>query len=106
MSALHNPLYTDVPSWVRLSETRQAVCIARKSRARTLVENPCTGKPYQVAQIDITTGKTIAIFPNCRAAGESIGGCRSNISKCCNGQVKTSGGYIWKKVVDIQGENI
>lgn len=101
----HNPLYPSVPWWIRLTETKQTIADARPSRAgQHRVKNPQTGHPYAVAQIDKDTGKVLKIFENCCTAALEVGGHRSNISKCVNGQVNTSGGYRWKKVSDLKNE--
>ncbi|MED1287338.1 HNH endonuclease [Bacillus mycoides] len=53
-------------------------------------------KRRQVAQIDSKTNNTIANFYSIREAKEKTG--ISTISHCCNGYIKTAGGFIWKYI--------
>lgn len=41
-------------------------------------------------------GKFIRHFKNSVEAGRMMGIDRNNINRCCNGHLKTAGGFIWK----------
>lgn len=49
----------------------------------------------EVGQYDKTTGKLLHIFPSIKDAALSVNVDRSCISRCCNGQKKSSRGYYW-----------
>lgn len=48
-----------------------------------------------VIQYDLNMN-IIAEYVGAREAGRKTGYNQSNITKCCNGKVKTAGGYIWR----------
>lgn len=43
-------------------------------------------------------GKLIATFPSAHAASKATGIFVTSICDACNGKLKTSGGYIWKRI--------
>ena len=49
----------------------------------------------KIIQYDIQ-GNRLNSFDSCKEASEYIGISRSNISRCCNGIIKTAKGFIWK----------
>ena len=56
-------------------------------------EEKSISKP--VSQFTIE-GEFIKTYPSIMVAGKQIGIDRNSITKCCNGKLKTAGGYIWK----------
>lgn len=48
----------------------------------------------QVAQLT-RKGELVKIWDSQKEASEVTGICQQNISKCCNGKLKTAGGYRW-----------
>lgn len=68
-------------------------------RWATYQENNSTGHKRSlhyrsVLQIDTKDGKILNKYPSVRSAQESTGA--THIGSCCQGNRKTSGGYIWK----------
>lgn len=57
-------------------------------------------KSKQVNQFDLT-GKFIKTFPSLCEVERQLGFSKTNISACCNGKRKTSNGYIWKYIEEI-----
>mmetsp|Transcript_14600 Transcript_14600/g.22006 ORF Transcript_14600/g.22006 Transcript_14600/m.22006 type:complete len:970 (+) Transcript_14600:113-3022(+) len=76
---LENPSHASFPSSPR--------SVKRRGRGRREVE-----------QIDLETGKVIAIYPSGVAAAAKIGGSQSSVSACCRGKTKQYGGYRWRFV--------
>lgn len=52
-----------------------------------------------VMQIDQQTNQVIKIYKSTVEAMKETGIDRTNISKVCNGKMKTAGGYIWKYIL-------
>ena len=50
----------------------------------------------QVQMFDKSTGELLATFPSTREARRVTGINHGNISSCCNGNLKSAGGYVWK----------
>ena len=50
----------------------------------------------QVQMFDKKTGEVLATFPSTREANRVTGIAQPNISACCNGKLKSAGGYIWR----------
>ena len=50
----------------------------------------------QVQMLDKSTGELLATFPSTHDAGRVTGINQGNISQCCRGKLKSTGGYIWK----------
>ena len=50
----------------------------------------------QVKQIEIKTNVVINVFGSIREAERITGVPHSNITKCCNNDYKSAGGYIWR----------
>ena len=50
----------------------------------------------EVLQIDEKTNEIIATYKSTIEAMQQTKVHRTNIARCCNGERKTSGGYIWK----------
>ena len=50
----------------------------------------------QVKMFDKKTGELLETFPSTREAERITGIYHSHISKCCNGKLKSAGGYIWR----------
>ena len=57
-------------------------------------ENNPKNKP--VVQIDPNTNKVVNTYCSAREASRQTGFNQGNISQCCNGKRKTTGGFIWK----------
>ena len=49
-----------------------------------------------VQMFDKSTGELLATFPSTKEAERVTGIYNSNISACCNGKLKSTGGYNWK----------
>lgn len=58
-----------------------------------------------VCSYDRNTGLFINEYASIKDAAEETGICASNISMCCNGHIKSAGGYIWsyiyQPIIDI-----
>lgn len=63
----------------------------RSARAR--INNPKISKPVLQLAKD---GKIVAEYPSTHEAERQTGIDSRHISKCCKGEYKTSGGYVWK----------
>ena len=50
----------------------------------------------QVQMLDKSTGELLATFPSTCEAERVTGIDQGSISKCCNGNRKSAGGYIWR----------
>ena len=50
----------------------------------------------KVQMFDKKTGELLATFPSLMEAVRVTGIHKSNISECCNGKLKSAGGYIWR----------
>ena len=59
-------------------------------------DNNIYSKARQVQMLNKQTGELLAIFPSTHEAERVTGIYHSHISKCCNGKLKSSGGYIWR----------
>lgn len=62
------------------------------------LSNAMTNHPYfskKVYQYD-KQGVLIATYPSTREAYRQTGIYHNNISNCCNGKLKSAGGYVWK----------
>lgn len=57
-------------------------------------ENNPKNKP--VVQIDPNTNEVVNTYCSAREASRQTGFSSGNISQCCNGKRKTTGGFIWK----------
>lgn len=53
-------------------------------------------KYIEVKQIVPISKKVIKLFNSIKEAEESINAIGTNISKCCNGKLRTYYGYIWE----------
>ena len=49
-----------------------------------------------VQMLDKSTGELLATFPSINEAWRVTGINHCNISLCCNGKLKSAGGYIWR----------
>ncbi len=58
------------------------------------------GKTYTVEQYSIN-GELVKVFDSVRHAAEETNISKESIKKVVNGRTKTAGGYIWKKVAEI-----
>ena len=66
--------------------------IKRMSEAK--INNPALSKKVQM--FDKSTGELLATFPSTHEAERVTGINQGNISKCCKGKYKSSGGYKWR----------
>ena len=57
----------------------------------------CVGEAKPVRCINIHSQEVFE-FESIREASRQIGVCQSNISRCCKGERKSAGGYIWRYV--------
>ena len=69
-------------------ETKKKMSEAKKG------ENNPKNKP--VVQIDPNTNEVVNTYCSAREASRQTGFNQGNISQCCNGKRKTTGGFIWK----------
>ena len=53
----------------------------------------------QVQMFDKSTGELLVTFPSTNEADRVTGINKGNISKCCLGKYKSSGGYIWRYAI-------
>lgn len=70
-------------------------CITDKHREQTRLLGLKSGK--KIAQKDML-GNIIKIFNSGREASLELGISQGNISMCCNGYRKSTGGYIWEYI--------
>lgn len=68
--------------------------LVRKNISQSQINNPKKSKA--ILQIDINTREVINEFPSIRGVERQLGIASTNISKCCNGKLKTAYGYIWR----------
>lgn len=66
-------------------------------------------KAKAVYQYDINSGLFVEEYSSIGEAAKSSGICASNICMCCNGHIKTAGGYIWSYekygIIDLPESN-
>ena len=65
-----------------------------KRIAEAQINDPKKSKPVQM--FDKTTGELLATFPSQSEASRVTGVAFQNISSCCNGKLKSTGGYVWR----------
>lgn len=65
-----------------------------KRIAEAQINDPKKSKPVQM--LDKTTGELLATFPSQSEASRVTGVAFQNISSCCNGKLKSTGGYVWR----------
>lgn len=59
-------------------------------------DNVIYSRARQVQMFDKKTGELLAIFPSTHEAGRVTGIANTQISACCLGKLKSTGGYVWK----------
>lgn len=62
----------------------------------TIADNVAYSVNKSVQMLDKSTGELLATFPSIIEAERVTGINQGNISKCCLGKRKSSGGYIWR----------
>lgn len=62
----------------------------------TQVDNNIYSNALQVKMFDKSSGELLATFPSAMEAGRVMGIAHQSICICCNGKLKSSGGYVWK----------
>lgn len=67
---------------------------AKMSKPKSAEHSAKSGKGHRKPVIQYLNGIEIARFPSIKAAKESTNA-NIDISKCCRGKLKTSGGYSW-----------
>jgi hypothetical protein len=77
----------------RNNDISNLVVVSRSEHAKIHADK--LDKSIAVIQCD-KSGNEIKKWKSARAACEELGLYPSNVSKCCNGTLKSSGGYIWK----------
>ena len=70
--------------------TKEEVILLNKSKK---------GRP--VAQLSLS-GELICVFDSAKEASLQINACYQSILRCCNGERKKTGGYIWKYYEDVE----
>ena len=72
---------------------------SKKKISKSMIgENNSNSKP--VVQIDPNTNEIINTYFGTREAARQTGFDYSNISKCCRGKLKTTGGFKWVYLSD------
>ena len=61
-------------------------------------DNVIYSQARQVQMFDKSTGELLATFPSLMEAVRVTGINQGNVSSCCNGKRKSSGGYIWRYI--------
>ena len=78
-------------------KTNNAVC---NLEWMSLTDNVAYSQPQwakrSVQMFDKKTGELLATFPSTHEAERITGIAQQNISKCCNGNRKSAGGYVWR----------
>ena len=67
-----------------------------KRVAEARLNHPAFSKKVQM--FDKSTGELLATFPSTREAERVTGINNSSISQCCNGKLKSAGGYVWRYI--------
>lgn len=75
-------------------ETRSK--ISKKKKMIPLSEEQKESLKKEVLQINKTTGEIIQQYCSISDASDQLSIHSSNISACCRGKLRTSGGYVWK----------
>lgn len=65
-----------------------------KRVAEANINHPSLSKKVQM--FDKKTSELLATFPSTMEAGRVTGIYHSSISSCCNGKLKSAGGYVWR----------
>ena len=90
---IQNPNNLDTVNHKDEDKTNNAACnLEWMSRA----DNKRYSANKSVQMFDKKTGELLATFPSTNEAERITGINHSHISKCCNGKLKSSGGYIWR----------
>lgn len=77
-------------------ENLEAITHIENIRHGTGIERMRANHHKRVEQYSLD-GTLIATYASQREAAEATGVNRCNISWCCQGNIKTAGGYIWRK---------
>ena len=76
-----------------------------KHLSETWKEAVAKGVSKSVNQFDLD-GNFIASYFGQKEASKITGICSSNIMRCCKGERKTAGGYIWRYANDCQNKRV
>lgn len=63
------------------------------------------GVSKAVVQCDME-GNQIAVYSGQKTAEQATGVCSTNISRCCRGERKQAGGYIWRFINDSENKRV
>lgn len=85
-------IYTE-ESLKKMSESKKGKKLSEESIQK--LKQTCSHKIYKTSKI-ILCVETNIIYKSINEAERQTGLNRQNISKCCNGKRKTTGGYHWK----------
>lgn len=77
---------------IRNNAENNLAVMTRSEHARIHAKDISRAKPIIQANKD---GSAIKKWESARLAGETLGINASNISACCNGRLKSAGGFIW-----------
>ena len=66
------------------------------SRADNVAYSQPQWAKRSVQMFDKKTGELLATFPSTMEANRVTGINQSSISQCCNGKLKSAGGYVWR----------
>lgn len=72
-------------------------CTARENNMHgTRTKRASEKHSQKVVQLDLNDN-VLNVFKSMRQAGQETGVFASNISKCCNGKIKSAGGFKWRR---------
>lgn len=90
---MNNPLTLS-----HLSESHRGKTLTEEHRKKLSEANKnCPSKSRWVIKLS-NNNEILHFYPSAKQAERETGVYNSNINKCCNGKLKTAGGYKWKYV--------
>lgn len=97
METYYNGKY--IPSFIRITGIVTTESTRQKQGGRKIhVNKTRIGKEIPVLQLS-KKGAVISEFRSIIIAAQTLNICPQGISDCCNGKLKTSGGFCWKKKI-------
>ena len=95
----NNPMYGKHHT----EETKQKMSENNGMKGKFGSENPSS---KQVAQYDKQTNELIKIWDSMMDVQRELGIANSNISECCKGKRKSTGGFVWRYVEEDSNEEM